>query len=206
MALNPLATKCNMPYGQFRRTIKPQVSTLWHMIQSNAAHQTETYWSSVLSHLQWGFHTLWISADLKMSWTTLPTSTSAQRRASQWECGRLLVVLEVHQYLKMRQVAFEWLEASFGSTRPTLKSWSISWNTTVFLCDIQSSLFTSLSLCPGVSKAHAPCQPMGCSRWEKSRLVPRGPGRWASCYYLPPWKRRDQVGLSAVGYTSLKWT
>lgn len=41
--------------------------------------------------LQWGFHSLWISADLKRCWTTHATSTSAQRRVSQWVSGRSFV-------------------------------------------------------------------------------------------------------------------
>lgn len=38
--------------------------------------------------LQWGFHSLWILADLKPCWTTHATSTSTQRRVSQWVSGR----------------------------------------------------------------------------------------------------------------------
>lgn len=36
---------------------------------------------------QWGFHSSWISADLRKSWTTHATSTSTQRRGSRLECG-----------------------------------------------------------------------------------------------------------------------
>lgn len=41
--------------------------------------------------LQWGFHSLWISADLETCWTTHATSTSTQRRVSQWVSGRSFV-------------------------------------------------------------------------------------------------------------------
>ena len=42
--------------------------------------------------LQWGFHSLWISADLKRCWTIRVTSTSTRRKASRLASGRSLVV------------------------------------------------------------------------------------------------------------------
>lgn len=143
------------------------------------------------SHLQWDFHTRWISADLRMSWTTPATSTWAQRRASRWECGRLIVALSVRRRSRPAQAALEWTEASWLHEAPLMETRCIFLELCLF---VPFSFSLSFSLPLSLSKAHAPCQPMGGGRWEESRLVPGGPGRRASCYHLPPWQRRDQVG------------
>lgn len=75
-----------------------------------------------------------------------------------------------------------------GEHRRLRADWTRS--RTLFVC-------ATHSLC--VSKAYTPRQPMGGSRWENPRLVPRGPGRRTPCYHLSPWQRRDQVGEELQG-------
>lgn len=111
--------------------------------------------------LQWGFHSLWISADLKMCWTTRATSTSTQRRVYQWECGMSFVAsLCVHAGAPVLEKT---LSAcifgpggsslnrasiySFGSTRPTQTINCIVKHKRICCCCSVFPLASSWSLC-----------------------------------------------------------
>lgn len=111
--------------------------------------------------LQWGFHSLWISADLKMCWTTRATSTSTQRRVSQWEYGRPYMAsfcvhlsasgLENTTSTCIFGTSGVWLNRasiySFSSTRPTQKIDCILKHKRIWLCCSLFLLSPSLSLC-----------------------------------------------------------
>ena len=148
--------------------------------------------------LQWGFHSQRISADLKTSWTTHATSTSTQRRGSQWEYGGSLVdSLCVHSSASAPEKYMN--TCIFGTGGPRvegtlrIRQHRTTWEATVYV-ERQVCLSLMLSLSLPLSQAYTPCQPMGRRRGEKPRVAPGDPGRWQSCYYLSPWKRRNQVG------------
>lgn len=111
--------------------------------------------------LQWSFHSLWISADRKMCWTTRATSTSTQRRVYQWECGRSFVsslcvhlrapVLENTMSTCIFGPGGSWLNRtsiySFSSTQPTQTIYCILKHKRICLCCSLFPLSPSRSLC-----------------------------------------------------------